>query len=60
MSEEGNKIQERWRKVRKNYHCYSDTTCEVGQLERCLDAVEVALTTLEVETITTLVATTDA
>jgi hypothetical protein len=32
----------------------------VGQLERCLDAVEVALTTLEVETITTLVATADA
>jgi hypothetical protein len=60
MSEEGNKIQERWRKVRKNYHCYSDTTREVGQLEHCLDAIGVVLTALEVETITTLVATADA
>jgi hypothetical protein len=60
MSEEGNKIQERWRKVRKNYHCYSDTTREVGQLERCLDVVGVAVSALEVETITTLVATANA
>jgi hypothetical protein len=33
--------------------CYFDTTHKVGQLERCLDAVGVALATLERETAVT-------
>ena len=39
---------------------YSDATCEVGRLERCIDAVGVALTASERETATAQAATTDA
>ena len=40
--------------------CYSDTTHEVGQLERCLSIVKVALITSKRETTTAQAATTNA